>query len=925
MATQVQVVFNADTGQFVSNVDKANQAVSKSSQAVANAKNQILSSFKMQIDAAKSVGASSDELARIQQRTARMMSEVTDTNANRIVNSLDRISAKNKQVQAELATLNKVSPVSSSIGADVSDRAKASASIRALSGTGSIRAAESFASSIPLLSKAFDVAFPIVGAVAFTAEIVRGVEALHQMYETAVKLPDALKDGFESLNAPIETNVDGLRKANDELEITIAKLEHKPVNTLALALDEARINADRLAESSDKAAANVKKLLAENSAGLGAFALTGQISTGPVSDEVNKRMTDIRNMQRDNRDATRSGTDTPEAATARIAKITAALKDLSAWAKQSRTDIQSFDTGGKNSANINILSGVQDFADNTLDEQSQQNRNTADQQQEKQLQDAQKRRQEAQEATRQASEAQRKAMEAQRQQWQGQDDSRKDSGNDSAVIEVNTWDRRLAGLQQGSAQYLYAQNELTAKLREARTQAAEAQKQAAAKALKDQSDSWDLDHDSWTQAGHRTAQDEADYWSIRVLEAQQGSANYKAAYDKYTAAINASQREAEEAAKARSKASLEQGSQSTGYAEAVLGIQRQTGQISNQDAATQQANIHAEQYRQQIAALNDELGRQTGLDPNSAATVNAQAAVAKAQADRQVQIMQDAAQTAGASWQGALKNANALWVQDSEDSAKQVVALYQQAISGLNDNLSNLMVGDKTNWSGMFRGIGKSLANDSLKQIEAPVLGALGLSKPDGTATNPINVRIVGQSVGGAASGPFGNLFSGKVPGGAGSSSGGIFASLFHRSAKVASPGASADSTDGDDVESPDDDGAGSGVGTVVSGGFGKVLPELSMFGGGFALGGGVQAGVPIDVGEMGRERFVPSTPGTIIPHNALGGGSNYYSINVANGVTPEQFDMKFRDAMGQVAPQLTKTTSQAMKDHQRRQPSSKR
>ena len=924
MATPVSVVFNADTQQFVSNVDKGTQAVSKASVAVANARNQILSSYKMQIDAAKSVGASSDELARIQQRASQMMDSVTDTNASRIVNSLDRISAKNKRVQAELATLNKVAPVSSSIGADVSDRQKASASLRALSGTGSIRAAESFASSIPLLSKAFDVAFPIVGAVAFTAEIVKGVEALHKMYETAVKLPDTLKDGFESINAPIETNVDSLRKANVELEISIAKLEHKPANNLALAMDEARINADRLAESSDKAAESVKKLLAENSAGLGTFALTGQTGTGPVADEVNKRMTEIRDMQRANRDAVRSGTDTPEAAAARIGKITAALKDLSSWAQKSRTEIQSFDTGGQNKANINILSGIQDYADNTLDEQTQQNRNIADQQRQKQDEQAQKRREEDKEASRQASEAQRKAMEAQRQQWQGQDDSRKDSGTDSPTIEVNTWDRRLATLQQGSAQYLYAQNQLTEKLKEARTQDTEAQKQAAAKALKDQAESWDLDHDAWTQAGHRTAQDEADYWGIRLLEAQQGSSNYKAAFDKYTAAINASQREAEEAAKARVKASLAQAAQSTSYAEAVLGIQRQTGQISNQDAATQQANIHAEEYRQQIAALNDELGRQAGLDPNSAATVNAQAAVTKAQADRSVQIMQDAAATAASSWQGALKNANALWVQDSEDSAKQVVQLYEQSISGLNDNLSNLMVGSKTNWSGMFRGIGKTLANDSLKKVEAPVLGALGLTKPDGTATNPINVKIVGQSVGGATNGLLGRLGIGKGSGGAGSPSGslGIFGSLFQRSAKVGAPDASDDSPD-DDVESPNGD--GSGVGTVVAGGFGKVLPALSMFGGGFALGGSVQAGVPIDVGEMGRERFVPSTPGTIIPHNALGGGNTYYSVSVANGVTPDEFDMKLNSALRAYTPNVTRASVQAMQEHQRRQPSSKR
>lgn len=835
MASSVQVVFNADTGQFQANVNAATGAVSKQAEAVANAKNTILASFKMQVQAAKEVGAGQQELEAIQRRSAQMMASVTETNANRVVSSLQRMSDKQKQVASELRNLAipNVGHANS-----VSAQQQASASIRALSGSPSIRSAEAFASTVPFLNKAFEVAFPIIGAATFTAEIGRGIVALKEMYDTAQRLPNVLRDGFESINEPIIGNVDSLRKANDQLEIEIAHLEHKPANTLSLALDEARINADKLAESARKADTEVEKLLKENKVGVFQFALTGQIGTGPASDEVRKRMDEFRDLQRSNRDAVRSGSDTPQAAAARDAVIQKKLQDLYTWAHDSRTQIQSFDKDGQARANVNILEGVEDFASNTLDESLQQKRNTADQQQKQQLEDADKRRQQAAQAQRQAAETARKAMEAQRKSWEDQDDERKLSGSDSATIEVNTWAKRVAGLKQGSEQYLYAQHELAQKLAEARRQQTEQQRRDNAE-LKRQGD-------DWAELVANVARQDA------------------------------------EADKARNRAGVAKAQQGASYNETALSIQRETGQISRQAAAFQLAQIHAEQYRQQMAALKAELDEQQKINPFSAETINARAAVDKAAADRRVQVMQDAASTAATTWQDALKSANAVWVQDSQDSAKQVVELYQQTLNGLNDNLADVMVGDRSNFAGMFKGIGKTLANDSLKRIESPILGALGVGKADGSASNPFSVKIVGGS--GTGSAGLQKLFSGSS----------------------------------DDS----DDNSGSGIG----GFFGKIGGFFTgLFGGHRALGGSVQAGVAYDVGEMGRETFVPSTNGTIIPNNRTGGNAAYYAVNVANGVTPEQMKMHVDTALRQYHSRVVGDSVAAMQEHQRRQPTSRR
>jgi hypothetical protein len=82
---------------------------------------------------------------------------------------------------------------------------------------------------------------------------------------------------------------------------------------------------------------------------------------------------------------------------------------------------------------------------------------------------------------------------------------------------------------------------------------------------------------------------------------------------------------------------------------------------------------------------------------------------------------------------------------------------------------------------------------------------------------------------------------------------------------------------------------------SMGSGGGGSIFSALgSLFGGGditgqmgsFAEGGAVKGGMPITVGERGRELFVPKTDGTIIPNQDLGMGANNYNFTiVANDV----------------------------------------
>jgi len=70
-------------------------------------------------------------------------------------------------------------------------------------------------------------------------------------------------------------------------------------------------------------------------------------------------------------------------------------------------------------------------------------------------------------------------------------------------------------------------------------------------------------------------------------------------------------------------------------------------------------------------------------------------------------------------------------------------------------------------------------------------------------------------------------------------------------------------------------------------GGGGDIFSDVlgSVIGSFFAEGGSVSAGQPVTVGERGRELFVPSTNGTIVPNHDMGGGTNITFNIQANDV----------------------------------------
>lgn len=921
MAGKASVIFNADTGQYIAAVQGMDAATAKTAQTVADAKNRILASYQAQEVELKKLGSSHEDLSRAATNASNALAKTTERNAEEQIATLDRVMAKQRQAIAEMKAVQSVSD--SSPFDEVARRSKASALVQGIGGRASVRAGEAFLSTIPGAETLLNAVFPVAGAAALGMEVVKGVEALHNMYEEAQNVERELSDGWRSVTSPIEQSTDALRKANDELRIADDRLNHRSSskNELALELDEARIYADKLAESADNADEKLRKLFKEHTVGLKEQLFSGAVPTGGAEDDITKRIDAIQVKEDANRDQTRQNPGDTAGIKARRDELAGMYRELHSFADNSisqtiRNNPESAKDGSLNGY-LTEMRGARRYAGDMLDSMDADQDNQNQTAQNKKDQNARDLKRDQDEAARKSQEAARQAAEAQRKQFEDQYTAAQLPFDTATGLpkEKPASPQDLYSLRVQQQSHALPDNKIEAEKNtyeaykswlEQSTAETKRIREAADKAERQE---WEDQLAVQKAAGPMSAQAEADYWTLAMLEAETGSQNYLDAERKANEAIARVREERKRAAEADAKAGLKDANDQARLQEATVALELQMGQISKYSAAVQLASIHTQQYTAQIENLKETLASSqaedvaAGRDHSSAETEAAAEAVKDRETQRQIELQKDAAAVYVETWKGALEQVNALWIQNATDSAAQVRQLYSQAIDGFNDQAANALTGGKTNWSGYARGLAKTVATDGLKRAEAPVLGALGLGKPDGSSSNPWYVKVAG---GGSA---VGEGAMGFLAG---------FAKLF---GKGGSSSGSAGAGGGD---------TGAAVSSIAEKALGGFADAVSA--GGFALGGDVAPSSQarsITMGEMGPEELTlgPGTAAHVTPNKDLGGNSGnvYYSVQVANGVTPEEFNMRMHQALSAYHPQAVKSSVQAMQDAQRRKPSSTR
>lgn len=148
------------------------------------------------------------------------------------------------------------------------------------------RAADGFMEKILKLGPVAQAAFPIIGAVAFAGIISETATKVYDFFEKLKEAPEKASAAFRELNLQLQTSNDELQVSNDRLENEIAKLQNKPQNTLKLALDEAIVSADHLADSLDKDLTKLEKVLSENQLSMWERIFGGKAGTADIPPEV---------------------------------------------------------------------------------------------------------------------------------------------------------------------------------------------------------------------------------------------------------------------------------------------------------------------------------------------------------------------------------------------------------------------------------------------------------------------------------------------------------------------------------------------------------------------------------------------------------------------------------------------------------------
>ncbi|HMH14678.1 MAG TPA: phage tail tape measure C-terminal domain-containing protein [Edaphobacter sp.] len=162
--------------------------------------------------------------------------------ANNFSSGMDKITKQVKSFQGSTSEAGR---------STVTSMQSASASLRLLENpmTNNLRALEKWTSQSKLAREAFAAAFPLIGAIAAASVLARLGTDVADFVKKVQEMPKAITTGFGQLNLSTQSATDSLKLTNDELTNSIAKLQGKPQNEIAISIDEARVAADKFAQS----------------------------------------------------------------------------------------------------------------------------------------------------------------------------------------------------------------------------------------------------------------------------------------------------------------------------------------------------------------------------------------------------------------------------------------------------------------------------------------------------------------------------------------------------------------------------------------------------------------------------------------------------------------------------------------------------
>ncbi|UWZ84656.1 phage tail tape measure family protein [Occallatibacter riparius] len=366
---------------------------------------------------------------------------------------------------------------------------------------------------------------------------------------------------------------------------------------------------------------------------------------------------------------------------------------------------------------------------------------------------------------------------------------------------------------------------------------------------------------------------------------------------------------------ATTKAAEAQASLNAQWQAAVDKVNLLHGQISPLDASMNAQAAHAEQYRLQLEALNEQLEEMQkgealaatlGDTGYAAKEVQLRTQIAELENKARISALEDQQQVLSDTWKGAIDSVWDELIAKAQNTQQQIAQIAGRFMDGINSEAAKGLTGGKTDFGGVFRGASQSLMKTGLEKLEGSFLHGLGLGskKVDGSAGSPFHVIVDNN---------------GNIVGGAG-----IPADIAKLFGGQAQPSVSGPAGAVADV-------AGHGImgwaGKLFGGrlsGLGGIFSHLL----GFAGGGEIPANLPVMVGENGPEILPPlSSPRPILSNRdsmkwGAGAGGGVYIEHVdARGTDPALTRSNIEQGFQRVHASAAASAAHAMADRQRRVP----
>ena len=225
-----------------------------------------------------------------------------------------------------------------------SDMYTMSSGLRVMEGnvTNSTRTVARFLMQFQGAAAIMQAAFPLIGLVALGGMIYATEEKIRKFVKGMQEMPHEVAHAFRELTAPMQRANDELRLQGARLDQDIARLQGKPTNNLALAINEAVVQADKLSDSLEKALEAWGKVNKEKSiSGFRSF-FTGEASTGADDQRSKKLAAEIEDIDASGLAAVRAARDKKDAHAEEAAQLAwneAAQRRLNAAIREYGADL----------------------------------------------------------------------------------------------------------------------------------------------------------------------------------------------------------------------------------------------------------------------------------------------------------------------------------------------------------------------------------------------------------------------------------------------------------------------------------------------------------------------------------------------------------------------------------------------------------